>query len=229
MRAAQRGEEEGTILVAECQTAGRGRGGRTWVSPPRVNIYFSVILRPPLPLEKLSLVTFTAAISVVRAVRGETGLFCALKWPNDVLLNGKKVGGILAELTRGVLILGVGVNVNMDTSLLPKEIRSHATSLREQCGLPINRALLLTTILHELDVWYMVLLSGGERRIRNTYKGLSDTLGRWLSISFPDRTIEGLALDIAETGALIVRKKDGSQERVSAGEALYVRPVLPCS
>ena len=221
---AKGGALEGTIVVAEEQTAGRGRFQRPWVSPRGNAIYLSVILRPELPhLLKLNMV---ASLAVVRSVRRETGLEPRVKWPNDVEIGGKKLCGILIDtaVTAEAVdyaILGLGVNVALDPAQHP-EIAGIATSLSQALGRPVRRLPVLASLLLELEALYETVRRGGS--ILGEWRSCLNTLGRTVQVTWPGEqeekpvAEEGVAEDVDEEGALLLRRADGTQARVVAGE-----------
>jgi BirA family biotin operon repressor/biotin-[acetyl-CoA-carboxylase] ligase len=219
---AAQGATEGTVVIAESQLNGRGRIGRAWVSPPG-GIYLSIILRPNIkPSEALRFPLITG-VGVVQAIEKVTKIKPRLKWPNDILLQGKKVGGILTELSAEVdrlnyIVIGIGINANNPKSLFPEELQGIATSLTEECGEQISRVKLVQAILVELEALYEDLKISGFQPIREKWKGLSDIIGSRVRISSGGEEVEGEAIDIDQDGALILRKADDSQERFIAGE-----------
>ncbi|MFQ5456303.1 MAG: biotin--[acetyl-CoA-carboxylase] ligase [Nitrospirota bacterium] len=222
---AKKGVEEGTVLIAEIQEKGRGRIGRSWFSPEG-NIYLSIILRPALSSQMASLLTLIASISVTRVIRDITSLDAKIKWPNDIFIRNKKVGGILTELSADsekirYAVVGIGLNVNIEKNDLPEEISSVATSLREEAGRSIDRRSLVVNLLEDFELWYAVMKNRERDRILNEWKRLSDTIGRWVEVRLHDKKIEGLAYDITEDGYLKIRLKDNSLETVVAGDICY--------
>lgn len=221
---AKKGASEGTIVLAEAQTKGRGRLGRQWLSP-RGGIYFTLILRPrisPLHAPRLNL---AASVAVATAIRKLLGLRAELKWPNDVLIKGKKVCGILAEIDAEMDIinfinLGIGINVNTPITGLEKT----ATSLKEELGREVSRKELLVALLKELEAWQAKIM---EQDLLERWKSLSATLNRQVKIIASGEVIEGLAVDIDDTGALIVRGKDGSLKKALAGDCVHLREMRP--
>jgi BirA family biotin operon repressor/biotin-[acetyl-CoA-carboxylase] ligase len=220
---AQMGEKEGTVVIAEEQTGGRGRKGRAWNSPFGMGIWVSIILRPQIsPVEAPGL-TLVAAVAAAKAVRNVTGLPVKIKWPNDLMLNSKKVGGILTELSAEIevvnfIVVGIGINVNNES--FPEELREIATSLKiEQAGKEkLDRVQLLCELLHRFEEGYSAFITGRQKEILKQWKGLSDTLGSIVRVIGPSSIIEGRAVDLDETGALLVEKEDGSVERVISGD-----------
>lgn len=215
---AREGCPEGTVIIAEEQTAGRGRQQRPWLSPKGKNLTFSVVLYPqPRPAQWL---TPAAGIAVARAVEGMSGLTPRLKWPNDVLLGGKKVGGILVESeTQGerllFAVIGIGINVNFDPGQY-EEIAATATSLSQELGRAVSRCALLQRTLEELERAYVSLRQGAG--LSPEWRRLLDTLGRWVTVSGPGLAVAGYAEDIDEEGRLLVRQANGAVIPLSAGD-----------
>lgn len=222
-RGAERDNPEGIIVVAESQTAGRGRMGRNWISPPGVNLYFTVLLKPELPPFEAPLLTLTAAVACVSAIRDITGLHAEIKWPNDLLLNGRKTGGILLDMKTQMdsikfVAVGIGINVNMDPAILPGDIKTFSTSLSKEAGRSIDRAELFGGILNELEKCYKTILAGGKASMLDKWRSFSSTLGKKVSVSMYDKVISGIAEDIDDTGALVIKLPSGGHEVVSAGD-----------
>jgi BirA family biotin operon repressor/biotin-[acetyl-CoA-carboxylase] ligase len=227
-RLAEEGAAEGTVVLAESQSRGKGRLGRTWESPPSVNIYCSVILRPPiLPIATPQL-TFVSSLAVCRAIESIPGLVPRIKWPNDILLGGRKVAGLLNELSAetervNFLVLGMGVNVNMEPEQFPADLRYPATSLSQEAGRPIPRLPLLRALLEGLDDLYGQYLAGGFTAIRGEWERRSAVHGQRVLITSSGEEMAGVAVGIDEDGALLVRREDGSICRVLAGDVSLVQ------
>lgn len=239
---AQAGAPDGTVVIADTQTAGRGRLGRTWHSPPGQNLYCSVVFRTTPPAELLSLwlswVPLFSALAVARAVHAPTGLTPGVKWPNDVLLNDRKLGGILCESSGtgradGVVIVGIGLNVNARRDSFPEDLRGIATSLALEAGRPFDRAALAAALFAELEVRRDAFLRGDLDDIRREYALRCGTLGKRVRIERADRgTIEGIAEAVAPDGALCVRlenERSGMPEVIAirAGDVTHMRAVRP--
>ena len=218
-REAEAGALEGAIVLAEEQTAGRGRMGRSWVSPAGVNIYVTIILRPSL--DELRHISVIAPLAVCQAIEETTGLFPRIKWPNDVLIDGKKVAGVLtqSEIQDGLVqyaLIGPGINVNLDASAHP-EIASIATSLRTELGREVSREAVLAAMLDRFEEHYDALRRGEV--VSMAWKHRLDTLGKPVRVQFAGgRTEEGVAVDADSDGSLILRRDDGSHLRIEAGE-----------
>ncbi|MBK9519737.1 MAG: biotin--[acetyl-CoA-carboxylase] ligase [Anaeromyxobacter sp.] len=222
------GAEHGEVVVAERQTDGRGRRGRGWVSPARRNVAFSVVLRPEgLAPVRAPEATLVAAVAICEALR-HSGVDAGIKWPNDLLVGGRKIAGILAELSAESdlvhwLVVGVGVNVNTRAEDFPPELRGEATSLLLERQHPAPRALFLVACLTALEDWYDRWLEEGFEPIRQAWRERSVTLGRQVTVRTDGATLTGLAEDIDEAGALLVRTADGLQ-RVHSGDVALLRP-----
>jgi len=215
---------EGTIVCAETQKKGRGRMGRSWASPRYKGIYFSVILRPQIMPNEAPKLTILSAVAVREAIEKISGLNPLIKWPNDILVNDKKVAGILAEMqaeTDAVkfVVIGIGINVNTDKSLLPPK----ATSLKEERGEEISRIVLLQEILRLIENYYFLFQDKGFSPIAEEWKKHSAILGHHVKILYHHKTIEGEAVDLDCDGALLVRKDSGFIEKVLAGDVVKVR------
>ena len=218
---AAQGAPEGTVVVAETQTRGRGRLGREWDSPPAAGLYVSLVLRPMLPPMELPQITLTTAVAVVRAVRRVAGLAPRIKWPNDLLLNGKKLGGILTEMETESdrirhVVVGLGLNVNNPGFAL--DLAATATSLALAAGRTFFRVHLLQAWLEEFEELYNRFLHQGFAGILEEWKGFTETLGKMVTVRQGPREISGLALDVAPDGALLLRVANGEIVRVTSGE-----------
>lgn len=221
---AQKTKGEGICIFAEEQKKGRGRMGRDWQSPKHKGIYVSIILRPDISPNETPKVTLLAAVSVAQAIRDATGLNSLIKWPNDVLIDGKKVCGILTEMNAEsdrvkFLVIGIGININTKAKDLPKT----AMSLRGQLGEAVDRIGFARSFLKELDKYYLIFKEQGFGPILNEWRNLSATLGERVRIDFQDRRIEGQAMDVDDNGALVVRLDSGFIERVLTGDVALVR------
>ena len=220
---ARDGVKEGVVVFADSQTKGRGRLGRKWLSPPGKGLWFSVLLRPDLrPLEATQL-TVTAATALRRGIHLQTGLSPEIKWPNDILVGGKKVAGILTELSAELdrvkhVILGIGVDVNLNASEFPPELRKLATSLKAELGRPVSRPELATAILRELDADYARLCAGEFAAVADEWEQHCTTLGRQVVIQIGDRRVRGRAEALDEEGPLLLRTEHGHIERIIGGD-----------
>jgi len=214
---AQAGAPEGTVVLAGRQTGGRGRLGRSFISP-RGGLYFTIVLRPPL--EHLRPLPIISALAVARGLEQVTGLSTALKWPNDVLVRGRKICGILmeSELTGqavNYVLLGIGINVNADMSAYP-EIAAIATSAAAEAGREVSREALAAAVLNELERLYLASRAG--QRVQDEWRARLDTLGRQVRVTCGQMVEEGLAEDVDSDGSLILRRPDGSRVAIAAGD-----------
>jgi BirA family biotin operon repressor/biotin-[acetyl-CoA-carboxylase] ligase len=217
------GVSEGAVVFAESQTQGRGRLGRKWISPAGKGLWFSILLRPNLRPQEATQLTIAAATALWRAIHAETGLSAEIKWPNDMLLRGKKVAGILTEMSAELdrvkyLVLGVGVDVNLAPGEFPPDVRKIATSLRAELGQPILRAELATAVLRELDRDYERVCGGLFAELANEWEAHCTTIGRQVTISIGERRVRGRAESLDDDGALLVRTEHGHLERIIGGD-----------
>ena len=217
-RLAADGAAEGTVVIAEEQTAGRGRFNRAWVSPRGENLSFSVILTPPA--SQLQYMNMAATLAVARTVANVAGLQPTIKWPNDVRVGGLKISGILIETAiesadAVCAIIGIGVNVNFDPSRYA-EIADISTSIYRETGQRRNRTPVLQTLLEHFDDSYAIVRSGGS--LTAEWSAMLDTLGRSVSLRSQDAVIEGIAESVNAQGNLLVRRNDGSLYTATAGE-----------
>lgn len=228
-RMASEGAFHGEVVIAEQQTAGKGRRGRTWISPAGQNLYFSAILRPELPPQRAPELTLVAAVALAEILRESGAREAAIKWPNDVLIGGRKVAGILTELSADTervhfVIVGVGVNLNGRAEDFPEELRPLATSLAAEREAPVPRALFTAALLTRLEHWLDVHAEEGFDAIREAWKKLSVTLGQEVLVRTDRNEFRGMAEDIDDSGALLVKRSDGVTERVLAGDVEQLRP-----
>ncbi|MBR3763612.1 MAG: biotin--[Clostridia bacterium] len=225
--AARTGALAEAVALCEQQTAGRGRLDRTWSSPEGQGVWMSVLLRPQLPPEKTPMITFCAALAMTKAVRSLTGLDARIKWPNDVVLSGHKVCGVLLEAgftPEGQMFVVIGSGLNIRRGAYPPELTERAVSLEELCP-PPGREALIAAYLNGLEAAVDAVTSGGFTAIEEEYRALSCTLGREVQVLSPAETFTGTALSVDETGALLVRTEDGATRRVLAGD-VSVRGVM---
>lgn len=217
---ASEGEPEGTLIHAEEQTAGRGRFTRTWVSAPGENLTFSVILRPKISPEQTGLLSMYAAVSVVEAMKDIPGVSPACKWPNDILLNGRKCCGILSEsiARQGMspaIVIGIGLNVNQ--TKFPAELAGSATSIAIASGRSTDRTLLLTAILERMDTHYTMIQRGDLSSVLKTWKLYDTTIGKRITVNRNDGKLTGTAVRVDPDGGLIV-SADGIESKVFSGD-----------
>lgn len=216
------GEPEGTVVIANRQSAGRGRLGRSFFSPEDTGIYMSILLCPEISLERSVLITSMAAVAVARAIENVSGVTAQIKWVNDIFLNKKKVCGILTEAgldaekgTFAYAVLGIGVNVGRME--FPEELKKIATSVSNECGFNVNKEQLIEEILKELELWYQTLCTGDflkESKKRSVLLGKEITV---LDETVPGGSYSAKALDINELGNLVI-ERDGIAQVLNSGE-----------
>lgn len=211
----QNGALDGTVVIAEEQTAGRGRMARPWSSVAGQGVWMSIITRPTLTPQQAPQMTLVAAVAVTRAIEELTGIEATIKWPNDILIDGKKVTGILTELQADpdqvkAVILGIGMNVNQDPEDFPEELQSIATSLKIITGKPIDRAQLIAKIFSFLEVYTTMYEKHGFGPIKLLWEGYSNTTGKRIRAVMLNETITGTAIGISDEGVLELKLDDGS-------------------
>jgi BirA family biotin operon repressor/biotin-[acetyl-CoA-carboxylase] ligase len=219
-RLAQEGAPEGTLVVAEEQTAGRGRQGRRWIAPAGSSLLLSLVFRPSLTPAGLPQLLMASSLAVAEAIEDSTGLSVRLKWPNDILLGSKKVGGILIEAglsgeRTDYAVVGIGLNVNLDTTQIP-EIAASAASLSAELGRRVPRLRVLHSLLRAMEREYL-LLQGGESP-HGRWVARLDQLGHEVEISTPWRTERGRLDRVSEDGTLILRRLDGTEVPITVGD-----------
>jgi BirA family transcriptional regulator, biotin operon repressor / biotin---[acetyl-CoA-carboxylase] ligase len=226
---ARDGVKEGVVVFAESQRKGRGRLGRTWFSPPRKGLWFSVLLRPLLPPQAATQLVVAASVALTRAIHSQCDLTPSIKWPNDILIRGRKVGGILTELSAELdhirhVVLGVGLDVNLEAQDFPAAVRETATSLRIESGQALDRAALATEVLQALDLDYGRVCAGQFAQVADEWERQCATLGRQVGIRIGDRLIRGRAEALDDDGALLIRTEHGRLERVVGGDVALEKP-----
>ncbi len=225
-RLAESGAEEGTLIVADKQTKGRGRMGRSWYSPPKLGLWISLILRPDIPPLKAPSLSICAGLALAQSIGELTGMDAKTKWPNDCFLNGRKVGGVLLELSAEIdrinfVIAGIGVNVNHQLNDFPKNLSSIATSLRIEVGKEVPRVKLLSSFLEKFEAIYLDFKKNGFTPQRSLIKKFSSLLGTKVTVKYGKEEIEGIAEDIDDHGSLVLRV--GKEKRVvTTGEVAAV-------
>ena len=220
---AGRGEADGAIVIAEAQRRGRGRMGRWWQSPRGLGLYLSVILRPPVPPAGAPVLTLMGAVAGTDAIERTTGLIAALKWPNDLIVHGRKGGGMLGEMaveSSSLLhvILGIGINVNQTEADFDGELRQTAGSLRVEAGHPVDRAAIVRSFCESLDGWYERFLCDGPLPILEHARRRCLTLGRQVTARSGDQEMSGLAVELDDDGRLVIRDARGALHRLLAGD-----------
>lgn len=219
------GRAEGFTLIAEQQTAGRGRLGRTFCSPAGGGLYMSVLLRPRMPLERLNFITIAAAVAVCRAIDQTCGIHPEIKWVNDIFMNGKKLCGILTEAaiegetgSIDYAVLGIGVNLRLDSAALPEEVRTVAGALADFTGHVPRRAALAAQILCETERVYAILNAGETDSLIDEYRSRLCCLNKPVRVVSPAGSYDAVCRDINAQGNLIVERADGTRETLSSGE-----------
>lgn len=208
---AERGAPDGSVFLAECQTAGRGRLGRCWASPAGEGIWMSLLLRPDAAPQAILPITLVTGLAVANALRQE-GVDALIKWPNDIVAHGKKLCGILTEMSaeaEGIRHVVVGIGINVNTPQFPEELRGTATSLRLQSGREHSRKALVQRILMECETAFYTLLGQGFEPMREEYRALSATLGHQVQAINRTGIVVGLARDVTDSGDLIIETPDG--------------------
>jgi BirA family biotin operon repressor/biotin-[acetyl-CoA-carboxylase] ligase len=220
---ARDGVKEGVVVFAESQTRGRGRLGRKWISPARKGLWFSILLRPNLRPQETTQLTVASAVALRRAIVAETQLKPEIKWPNDILIGGKKVCGILTEMSAELdrvryIILGIGLDVNLNANELPAELKKTATSLKIETGEAVSRAELATAILSALDKTYAAIGAGKFADLADEWEEHCATIGKDVTVQTGARKIRGNAESLDDTGALLLRTEHGRLEPIFGGD-----------
>ncbi|MBI4548998.1 MAG: biotin--[acetyl-CoA-carboxylase] ligase [Ignavibacteriae bacterium] len=216
---ALQGSNEGTLVIADDQLRGRGRLGRTWFSEKGKNLTFSFIVKPNIPPQSIGVLSLYAGVSVAAAIREVTGITPECKWPNDVFINGKKVCGILSEgiFTQDKLsavVIGIGLNVNQ--SEFPSEIRETATSLMLAAGKVFDRFQVLATVLEHLESLYDNIQSNRINKILSLWNRYNRMFGKYISVSYQNTVIRGIAKQLADDGGLIIQVNRDEQKVMAA-------------
>ncbi len=220
---AEQGVEEGTVVVAEAQTSGKGRFGRRWESPGG-GIWLSIILKPKLKAKELVKLNLLTSVAVAKTIKEKFRLDAEVKWPNDVLINWRKVCGILAEAViekdeAKYVIVGIGINANFDLTVLPEDLRPTATSLKEILGREIDREIFICDLLKNFEFYYEDFKKGGIDTVLSDWRKLSCILNRRVQLSCCGEKIEGIACDIDENGWLIIKLENGTVKKVFSADA----------
>lgn len=221
-RLAEENAAEGTVVIADAQSRGKGRLGRLWASPKGVNLYCSVVLRPSMPPAAASQLTFLSVVAVARAIERITSLKPWIKWPNDILINGKKIAGLLNEMSAetekvNFVVLGIGVNINMRRDQFPSDLRHPASSLYLEGGGELDRNGFICALLTELDELYDIYLRQGYGPVREEWLWRSQLPGRKARVDAQDRSMTGVIQGIDDMGALLLTV-EGREERVLSGD-----------
>ena len=223
---ATKGSPEGTTVIVEIQTAGKGRNERLWESP-KGGLWLSLILTPDICFQLVPMIGLMAGCAVADVIKLHTGIDAGVKWPNDVEIEGMKVAGILSEanIDSDILthvILGIGVNLNFTSTSLPNEVRAIATTVMDVTGKSVNLNIFTRQLLRRLDELYSILTKEDSSKLAILVRNRLTTLGRSVSITTPNGNVCGIAVDLADDGALKVRLSDGSIRLLYSGEVLMV-------
>ncbi len=216
------GAREGLVVFAESQTKGRGRHRRVWASPRGKGLWFSVLLRPNLPVSATPRITIAASVAIARAVRETTSLEARIKWPNDITIAGKKVAGILTELHDGVAILGIGIDVNCAREDFPASLAGIATSLALESGHSLDRAALAAAVLAVLDDLYRRAQTDFDAVVSEWARWCT-TLGRQIAVKMGPHRLDGIANALDSDGALLLRRDNGQIERILGADVIMER------
>lgn len=223
MRLGRDGVAEGSAIIADKQTAGKGRIGRKWESPPGVNLYTSIILRPDIAPYDAQKLTLVMAVAVACAIAECCSVRPAVKWPNDILIGAKKVAGILMEMDAeadhvNFIVAGVGLNINMPSADLPKPVRQIAVSLKEACGTEVSRVEAARMLYSNVEKWYNKFRKHGFAPILAQWKSFFAAEGKRVIVKGFNRTVDGICVGIDDSGALLVRTPSGKVERIISGD-----------
>jgi len=222
---AEQGAPEGTLVVADSQSRGRGRRGRTWFSPPNAGIYASLILRPSIPASEATQLTFLTAVASAEALIHVTHVDAHIKWPNDLLVKGKKIAGILTEIQseQGSLAYAVvGIGMNVHTPFFPDDLGETATSVLIETGRQFSRTGILREYLKRQEQWLREWQAFGFDPVLRRWKGMAETIGRRIRVEMPDQTWEGRAVDVDPQGVLLLNDSNGETHRIVAGDVVLL-------
>ncbi len=222
------GAADGTVIVADQQSVGRGRLGRRWESPPAVNLYCSILLRPKIPVQQAPQLTFLTAVAVAETLKENYQLPAHVKWPNDVLVNGAKVAGLLNEMNAETelvhyVVLGVGVNLNMTAEQFPEQLNYPATSVLMETGNKVDRVQFIRSFLERLDGYYAEFITEGFSPIRRRWEALCDLMNAEVQIDQGAGLLQGTIVGLDQDGALRLQLDDGQIERILAGDVVPKR------
>lgn len=223
---AEDGAEEGTVVVAEIQNKGKGRRGKTWISPPG-GIWMSIILRPEIPPHRASQLTLVTGVVVAKTIKEELNIDVGIKWPNDILIGKKKVSGILTEVNATMdkvnyLVVGIGIDMNVDVPMLPSDLQKGATSLKNELDTEINGALLVQKFLLNFENIYNDFKEDKFPDILNEWRAMSSTIGTSVEVRTRGKRVQGYAVGINKEGILVLEMEDGSLRKMISGECLHL-------
>ena len=227
---ANEGAPEGAIVVAETQSLGRGRRGRSWFSPPGDGIYVSIILRPRLSPNEAPKLTLMASVAAAETLLSLTPTSVNIKWPNDILIGGRKVAGILTEISADMdrihyVIVGLGVNVNIPAESFPPEIRDSATSIFMETGRGYSRIRILQSYLESFEAHYETFNTEGFEPVMNRWRQLTDVMGKRITVDLINRTYTGVVLDVDDDGFLILQDNKGALMKIVSGDVTLLNEV----
>jgi len=221
---ATKGAEEGTVILAETQTQGKGRLGRRWLSP-KGGIWLSVILRPKIPAKDSYQLTFMTAVAVAKTIRKMFEVNAEIKWPNDILVNERKVCGILTETSTrgnavGFTVIGIGVNANVDLTSFPTNLRGSITSLKAEVKREVERERFLCALLEELESYYKMLQQKKFELVLEEWKSLTTLFGAYVEVTSFEEKIRGVAVGVDQNGALEVLLENGTLRKILSGDVV---------
>lgn len=222
---ADSGAPEGTVVIADSQSAGKGRRGRAWFSPAGLGIYFSIILRPQITPAEAAKTTLLMSVCVAETLESVAGLRARIKWPNDILVNGRKIAGILAELSTEMdsvnyLVVGLGVNVNIAANQFPDEIRGSATSVLIETGNQATRIRLLAEIMGKFERYYHHAHNDNFDAVMARWRSMSDIIGRNVTVETAAGKLAGTVIELDRDGALVLKDSKGYVKRILSGDII---------
>ncbi len=225
---AKNNAQEGLVIVADSQTKGRGRMGKSWHSPSKTGIYLSILLKPNLKHDQLSLITLLAGVSATLTINEFSHQRANLKWPNDILINNKKICGLLCEMTHKqenpiYVVIGIGLNVNQVSEQFPEDLRKTATSLKITNGSPVNRLAIIQSFLTNLDREYHSFLNKGGNSVIKKWCLNTNLFGRTVSIKHGANIIKGTAIRLDKLGRLVLLMDNGHEEAFDSGEVILYK------
>jgi BirA family biotin operon repressor/biotin-[acetyl-CoA-carboxylase] ligase len=241
MELADMGYPEGTVIIADAQTGGKGRLGRKWLSPQGKNLYMSTILRPVILPRDAAILTLMSAVACASAIKRLSSVPASIKWPNDIMVSDRKLGGILTEIKADMerifhAVIGIGININLEAEDMPDEIKACATSIKieqksrraeVQNSSDFSRTLIAIEIIKELDRWYSMLLNSGKKPVIEEWLKLSSTIGRAVKVTVGNNVFTGIAGTIDEEGMLMLKLPDNTVKKISAGDVTVLKGAMP--
>ncbi len=228
LQLAEDGAEDGTLVLSEAQKHGRGRMGRSWISQPESGIYLSLILRPHFVPMKAPYITFISAIAVVEALEHTLGLRPKIKWPNDVMLHGKKIAGILTELRaemEEIHYVVVGIGINVSNTRFPRDLREKVTCITLETRETFSRIQIVQNLLRSFEKWYQIILSDDYERAYIRWRGYSCTEGNRVEVNLGESILQGTAIHLGEDGSMYVQLDSGEERQVLAGDVTMVATI----